>query len=424
MTDSAHQGNQSGWLPTVSRRDFLRLGLAGATAAGAAPLWAGGPAPDALAKAVANLTSRYLTPPEEFTNVGRGYPVPSDLPEGKRREAGLDPETWRLEVVADPASDSKLEAPLSRLSGTALDWEALMKLAAKHAVRYLKVMSCNNIGAPLGMGLWEGVPLREVLWMGRPVENIRHVFYYGYHNDDPKQIFQSWLPVSRVLEDPPGHLPVLLCYKLNGQWLSPKRGGPVRMLAPETYGFKSVKWLQKVFLTNRHQSDDTYANGNNDTNSWLKTCARFDNPPEEAPAGQPVILTGRAQVGLSGLAKVQYWLRPEDSALPANDPYFATAPWKDAEILPLPANWWRDLPEGKRPEVPSQLDPATGRPLEWPMRHCLAFWVAAAAGVPAGRYELRCRTIDAAGHAQPMPRPFQKSGRNTIEPLSLVVKAA
>jgi hypothetical protein len=296
-----------------------------------------------------------------------------------------------------------------------------MKLAGQHAVRYLKVMTCNNIGEPLGMGLWEGVPLRDVLWLTRPKENIRHVYYYGYHNDDPKQMFQSWLPASRVFEDPPGHLPVLLCYKLNGEWLTPKRGGPVRMLVPETYGFKSVKWLQRVALTNRHQSDDTYANGNNDTNSWLKTFARFVRAPEEARAGRPIPLTGRAQAGMSGLAKVQYWLRPMNSPLPSDDPYFETAPWQDAKILPLPKNWWRELPGGKRPEIPAQFDSATGRPLEWPMRHCLAYWAALAPGVPAGQYELRCRTIDAAGHAQPMPRPFEKSGHNDIQSVTLTV---
>ena len=36
--------------------------------------------------------------------------------------------------------------------------------------------------------------------------------------------------VGRVLEDPPGEQPVILCYKLNGEYLSPKAGAPVRMI--------------------------------------------------------------------------------------------------------------------------------------------------------------------------------------------------
>jgi hypothetical protein len=258
-----------------TRRFFLGLGAVGAAALANARLFAADDNDHALTNAVNELQEKYITPSDEFGTVERGDPLPYMLPAERLREVGLTRESWRLEVVADPDSNSQLERPLSSDQGTALDWNGLMKLAEKRAVRYLKVMTCNNGNSPLGMGLWEGVPLRDVIWLTRPKENIRHIFYYGFHNDDPRQMFQCWLPINRVLEDPPGELPVLLCYKLNGEWLSGKRGGPVRMLVPESYGFKSVKWLQRVLLTNNHRSNDTYADGNNDTHSWLKTMARF-----------------------------------------------------------------------------------------------------------------------------------------------------
>ena len=59
------------------------------------------------------------------------------LPAEKLREIGLVPETWSLEVVADTASSSVVERPLTRAQGNALDWNGLMKLAEKHAVRFL-----------------------------------------------------------------------------------------------------------------------------------------------------------------------------------------------------------------------------------------------------------------------------------------------
>src|SRR5947207_14715131 len=125
-----------------------------------------------------------------------------------------------------------------------------MELAKTKAVRFAKVMTCLNIGCPLGMGVWEGVPLRDVVWLTQPKANLRRVFYHGYHNDDPKQMFRSSLPIGRVLEDPPGLPPVILCYKLNGTLLTPERGGPVRVVVPEAYGFKSIKWLNHMVLTN------------------------------------------------------------------------------------------------------------------------------------------------------------------------------
>ena len=404
---------------TVTRRDFLQLGAA---AAGLAPLLARGvDVGIELKRSIAELTARYLTPQLEFNTVERGDPLPYTLPIEKRREVGLERETWRLEVIADPQSNSVLENALSTERGTVFTWDALMRLAEKKATRYLKAITCNNLVAPLGMGLWEGVPLREVLWLAKPRENIRHVYYHGYHNDDPKQMFQCWLPINRVLEDPPGDLPVMLCYKLNGEWLTGKRGGPVRMLVPESYGFKSVKWITQVFLTNKHQSDDTYANGNNDTHSWLKTFARFISTPEKVKAGAPFAITGQAQVGVSGLAKAQYWLHPQDAPLPKDDPYFATAPWQDARILPLPANWAGDMDTSKL--HPVQFDPATRQPREWPMRYTLCHWAALLRDVKPGKYDLRCRTVDLAGNGQPMPRPFAKSGRNAIPKVALVVEA-
>ena len=404
----------------LTRRYFLALSAAGMTAAAATPLSAGQAGNDLLAQAVSRL--EYLTAEENFRIIGRGNPPPHKLPPEKLRQVGLTRETWQLEVIPDPESDAGVERPLSKEKKTALDWQGLMRLAERHAVRYLKVMTCTNVADPCGMGLWEGVPLRVLIWEARPTANVRRVFYYGYHNDDPKQRFQSSLPVGRVLEDPPGEQPVILCYKLNGQWLTPREGAPVRMLVPEGYGNKSVKWLQRIVLTNNPQANDTYAEWNNDTESPLKTYARFLYVPEKVKAHEPVAITGVAQVGMSGLRAVQHWLARQDETLPPDDPYFSKGDWKDAQVLPPPEHWGAALPEGKLPLIPTQFDPATGKPKTWPLRNTIVHWAALLPGVPAGRYQLRCRTIDANGIAQPMPRPFPKSGRNIIHQVPLLVK--
>ena len=404
----------------ITRRHFLKLGTLGTVAASVGPLNARAAAetpsePDTAA------SLEYLTREENFVNVGRGNPPPHELSLEKRRAVGLTRETWQLEVVPDPESNAQVEHPLSKKEGNALTWEQFMSLAEKKAVRFLHVISCTNMPKPLGMGLWEGVPLREVIWLTQPKTNVRRVCYYGYHNDDPKQRFQSSLPVGRVLEEPQGELPIILCYKLNGQWLTAKRGGPVRMIVPGVYGNKSVKWIQRVVLTNDPRQNDTYADWNNDTDSLLKTCASFRSVPEKVKAGQAVPLVGVAQVGMSGLSKVQYWVAAHEAALPANDPNFASADWREAEILPAPVRWGGGLPDGKLPAAPLQFDANTGKPREWPMRDSLAFWTARLSDLSPGKYDLRCRTIDANGVAQPMPRPFPKSGQNAIQRVTLTV---
>jgi DMSO/TMAO reductase YedYZ molybdopterin-dependent catalytic subunit len=363
----------------------------------------------------------YLTPQAEWGDVERGNPLPYTLPPQTRRAVGLERETWQLEVVADPASDSEVEAPLSKELGTALDFDGLMQLGRAHGVRFLKGVTCNNLGEPLGMGLWEGVPLRVVIWMARPVANVRRVLYHGYHNDDPRQLFQSTLPIWRVLEEPPGELPVLLAYRLNGEYISGKRGGPVRMVVPEAYGFKSVKWLQRVLLTNEPGANDTYRLGNNDLDSPMKTFARFLEVPATAPAGRAIPISGIAQVGVSGLAKVQYWVHPREVPLAADDPHFLRGDWRLAEILPPPRDLSRGLPAGSQPDLRLEGDGSSSR--SWPLRYTVVHWAAEMVGLAPGAYDLRCRSMDHNGIAQPMPRPFAKGGRSEIQRLPLEVQA-
>lgn len=420
----------------LSRRYFLQAGLAASalgslraddkptaeTKSDAKPEATKEPAPAKRAKPekAGARGEPYFTPTEDFRDVSRGKPVPHSLPEEKLREVGLRRDTWRLEVVSDPDNPAKLGDELTKADGTALDFAALLKLGEKHAVRFAKVMTCLNVGCPLGMGLWEGVPLREVVWLTKPRENLRRVFYYGYHNDDPKQMFRSSLPVGRVLEDQFDLPPVILCYKLNGRWLDAERGGPVRIVVPEAYGFKSIKWLTRVVLTNLAHANDTYAEQNNDVDSPLKTFAAVLAPPDKVQAGKPIAVSGYAQVGVSGLTKVEVSVEPADKPRPEGDPHFLTAPWVAAELLPAPTHWGA-LIDGKLPPHTHGFDDS-GKPKSWPMRLTNAHWAAVLPGLPAGKYVFRCRTIDAQGHAQPMPRPFRKSGHAAIESVTFTVK--
>jgi hypothetical protein len=125
-----------------------------------------------------------------------------------------------------------------------------------------------------------------------------------------------------------------------------------------------------------------------------------------AKAGEPTPVTGYAQVGVSGLSKVQVWVSAAGKAWPADDPYFTNAPWADAVILDPPKDWPDDA----------------GKPAAWPMKLTKAYWAALVPGLPEGEYVLRCRTIDGKKQAQPMPRPFKKSGRCDIEETKLTVK--
>jgi DMSO/TMAO reductase YedYZ molybdopterin-dependent catalytic subunit len=418
----------------LSRRYFLKVGGAGLVASGFAGATnlrsslAQQPA-EAPAKRVAvelgeavKTGQPLITSQDRFFDVSRGSPIPHTLPEDGKRAVGMTRDTWKLEVISDPENPVKLRRSFSKEQNSALDFTALMQLAEKHAVRFAKAMTCLNLGCPLGFGIWEGVPLRKVIWQTEPNEKLRRVFYYGYHNDKPEQMFRSSLPIGRVFEDPFDLPPVILCYKLNGQWLTPERGGPVRVVVPEAYGFKSIKWLTHVVLTNLAHANDTYANDGNDVDSPLKTFAATIGYPTEIAAGEKIPISGYAQVGISGLSKVQAWISSDDEQLPAGDRHYLQAPWTDMEILAPPTRWGDELPDGKIPESTLGFDPQTGTPRAWPMRLTMVHWAGLLPGIPAGKYTLRCRTIDEKGIPQPLPRPLRKSGHNAITHVSITVK--
>ena len=401
----------------ATRRHFLALGAAGASGMLALQrLHADDQAKlaPALEKAIAELEP-WLTPDADFRDVSRGKPKPHSLEPDAKTKAGLTRETWKLSVISDQDHPATLGNPMSEATENPLDFAALMKLAETKSVRFPKVMTCLNIGCPLGMGIWEGVPMRDVLWLAKPQENLRRVFYYGFHNNDEKQMFRSSLPVGRVLEDVRGLPPVILCYKLNGEWLSAERGGPVRVVVPEAYGFKSVKWLSHLVLSNLSHANDTYAEKNNDVDSDLKTFCATITVPGKVKAGEPIAVTGWAQAGISGLKKVQVWLQKRGETWPPEDPYFQTAPWQDAQLLPPPNDWGEALADQKLLQTTQGFD-GDGRPTSWPLSLAKAHWAALLPGPAApGDYIFRCRTIDANGAAQPLPRPFRKSGHAAIE---------
>ena len=143
----------------------------------------------------------------------------------------------------------------------------------------------------------------------------------------------------------------------------------------------------------------------------MKSYARFIPWPKdgrEFKVSEPLAITGVAQSGMSGLTKVQTWLKPKDEALPSGDPYFTSAPWRDAEVLPPPPTpMVRGASALERlPPVPSQFD-KDGTPLEWPLRNTITHWATLLPAVAAGEYETALPDHRSQRQSlQPMPRPL------------------
>jgi DMSO/TMAO reductase YedYZ molybdopterin-dependent catalytic subunit len=365
---------------------------------------------------------KFLTVPAEFRDVSRGNPRPHSLKGDDLIKARLTPETWRLEIVSD--GSTKIEKPRKLEDGTAIDFETIQDLGKKHGIKFLKAMQCLNIPQPLGQGLWEGVPLREILKLVGKVTDIRRVYYEGFHNNDPKQLFQSSLGYNQIMETPPWDLPPFVAYRLNGEPLSLLRGGPIRIVVPWAHGFKSIKWLQRITLTNDYKTNDTYAEANNDPDSYLKTAAYLDDGNETFKSDKNITVAGNAVVGWSGLKRIEYWIRPDTGThgkLADDDPAWKEAQWLPCDIASAPTDWGGSLPKDVMPKDVWGFDSVKGQPKEWPMRFSLALWSATLKDLKPGVYEFRVRAVDLNGFAQPEPRPYQKSGMNAVPYRPIVV---
>jgi hypothetical protein len=297
-----------------------------------------------------------------WATVTRGDPPAHLLPPEALPAAGLTAATWYCDIEADPfVEHPHVRSPAEVQKPLKLDLASLQALGEKHGtVKVMKAMQCLNLDQPLGQGVWEGVPLSTVLRECGRIANCRRIYYWGYHNDDEKQVFRSSISYTEAFEPVPGEPPVFLAYKLNGLALPLVKGGPVRMIIPHGYGYKNVKFLQHIRCTNDYRANDTYAaidegEEGNDPAAVQKTYTTVDRMIG-APAvayGAPVHLSGVLMNGRTRCSHLEYWVRgpfaEADTArklVDDDDEELLTGPWVRFELPPPPESLDDALPPG------------------------------------------------------------------------------
>lgn len=95
---------------------------------------------------------------------------------------------------------------------------------------------CVTTWSKLGT-VWEGVPLSHVLEVVRPLPDATHVVAHA------EEGYTANVPLERLQADD-----VLLAYAYGGRDLEPEHGGPLRLLVPSLYFWKSAKWLRGLEL--------------------------------------------------------------------------------------------------------------------------------------------------------------------------------
>jgi DMSO/TMAO reductase YedYZ molybdopterin-dependent catalytic subunit len=87
--------------------------------------------------------------------------------------------------------------------------------------------------------LWEGILLND-LFEGIGVnDEANTVIFYAYDG------YSSSLPLDYIIDNS-----IMIAYKMNNVTLPPERGFPFQLVAEEKWGYKWVKWITKIELSN------------------------------------------------------------------------------------------------------------------------------------------------------------------------------
>jgi DMSO/TMAO reductase YedYZ molybdopterin-dependent catalytic subunit len=161
-----------------------------------------------------------------------GRPAEQRLPPGQRQvenwpvlDLGVQPtvstEEWRLAV------DGLVEHPMT------WDWAAFRALPV---LRDVSDIHCVTAWSRFD-NAWEGVSARDILAGVQPKAEARFVILHSY--DD----YTTNLPLAEFAEPD-----VLLAYSWQGRPLPREHGGPVRVVVPKLYFWKSAKWIRRIEL--------------------------------------------------------------------------------------------------------------------------------------------------------------------------------
>jgi sulfoxide reductase catalytic subunit YedY len=239
------------------RREFLKLSAAAAVAAMiAAPREAPAaeevPAPDFTdLKASPLSTGEAKTSFRDATHYNNFYEFGTDKSDPERNAQGLKTRPWAVAVEGEA------------LRPKVFDVDDLLKLAPlEERIYRLRCVEAWSMVIP-----WVGLPLATLLKQVEPTGKAKYVEFTTLL--DPEQMpgqrsaILDWPYVEGLRIDEAMHPLAILAVGLYGKVLPNQNGAPIRLVVPWKYGFKSIKSIVRIRLT------DTMP-----VSSWMKAGPR------------------------------------------------------------------------------------------------------------------------------------------------------
>lgn len=103
---------------------------------------------------------------------------------------------------------------------------------------YKKVVTLDCVEGWSVKILWEGLLLKDLLAEANPSPNAKVVILHAYDG------YTTSLPLDYILNKD-----ILLAYKMNEATIPPERGFPFQLVAESKWGYKWIKWVTQIELS-------------------------------------------------------------------------------------------------------------------------------------------------------------------------------
>jgi DMSO/TMAO reductase YedYZ molybdopterin-dependent catalytic subunit len=103
---------------------------------------------------------------------------------------------------------------------------------------YKKVVRLNCVEGWAVNILWEGVLVRDILEKAGPLPEAKVVIFHAHDG------YTTSFPIEYLMDND-----ILMAYRMNDVTIPPERGFPFQLVAESKWGYKWVKWITQIELS-------------------------------------------------------------------------------------------------------------------------------------------------------------------------------
>lgn len=211
-----------------------------------------------------------LTPENKILQYNNFYEFGTDKSDPSERAQHFKSDPWQIQI------GGMVQHPLT------VDYDDIFRsFPLEERIYRLRCVEAWSMNIP-----WIGFPLAALLKKASPTNNAKYVAFETLY--DPKQMPGQasrrtgggidYPYVEGLRLDEAMHPLTLIAVGLYGKTLAPQNGAPLRLVVPWKYGFKSIKSIVKITLTDKQPPTTWNLLGPNEYGFYANVNPTVDHP--------------------------------------------------------------------------------------------------------------------------------------------------